>query len=183
MKMEELKQKLSQSLSVYKSQLAEIRTGAANPGLVENIRVEAYPGTMLTIKELATIAVVDPTLIVLTPWDSAVVSPIEKAIRVANIGLNPAVDKNTIKVPIPSLNEEQRLSYVKRAKEKLEETKIAIRNIRQDSMKSIDEQEENNIFSEDEAKRMKEEVEAEVKRTNAELEELFRLKEVELLKL
>lgn len=183
MKSAELRQKLSQSVSVYKSQLSEIRTGAANPGLVENVKVEAYPGSFLTIKELATIAIVDPTLIVLSPWDGSVIPAIEKAIRVANIGLNPSVDKNTIKVPVPSLNEEQRLNFVKRAKEKLEEGKIAIRNIRQDAMKSIDEQEDNSLISEDEAKRMKEEVESEVKKTNSEIEEMFKVKEIELLKL
>ena len=182
MKSAELKQKLIQSVSVYKSQLSEIRTGAATPSLVENIKVEAYPGSFLTIRELSTIAVVDPTLIVLTPWDGSVIPMIEKAIRLANIGLNPTVDKNTIKVPVPSLNEEQRLNFVKRAKEKLEEVKIAIRNIRQDAMKSIDEQEENSLISEDESKRLKEEVEIEVKKTNSQIEELFKNKESELMK-
>lgn len=183
MKYEELKQKLASTVSVYKSQLSEIRTGAANPGIVENIKAEAYPGSLLTIKELATISVVDPTLIVLTPWDNSVVSAIEKAIRLANIGLNPVVDKNAIKVPIPALNAEQRQNYVKRAKEKLEEAKISIRNIRQDAMKSIDEQEENSLFSEDEAKRLKQQIEDEVKNTNTNCEELFKGKELELLKL
>lgn len=181
MKIEELKNKLNLSVIAYKNNLSEIRTGIASPALVENIKVEAYAGTFLTVKELATINVIDSTLLTVNPWDTAVIKSIEKAIRLAGIGLNPVVDQNTIKIPVPQLNEEQRKNYVKIAKEKLEESKISVRNIRQDAMKSVDEQKENGVISEDELKQSKSEIEEEIKKTNAVLEELFKNKEKELL--
>lgn len=181
MKIQEFKNKLSQTIQVFKQSLSEVRTGGASTSLVENIKVEAYPGSQLTIKELATINVVDATLLTVVPWDTSVVSKIENSIREAGIGLNPVVDHSTIKVPVPQLNEEQRKNFVKMAKDKLEDSKIAVRNLRQDAMKSIDEQEENSVMSEDEADRERKTIEDEVKSANVTLEDLFKSKEKEIL--
>ncbi len=182
MKLQELNQKLASSVDFYKNELSVIKTAGANSSLVENIKVEAYANTILTLKELATISAPDATLLIITPWDAATLKPIEKALSRSDLGFNPVIDKNTIKLPVPQLSQEQRQKYVKLVKEKLEESKISVRNVRQDAIKSIEEMEENGVISEDDLKRQKKEIEDAVKSTNTQLEQLYESKEKELLK-
>ncbi|MBP7859852.1 ribosome recycling factor, partial [Patescibacteria group bacterium] len=182
MKLQELNQKLASSVDFYKNELSVIKTAGANSSLVENIKVEAYANTILTLKELATISAPDATLLIITPWDGTTLKPIEKALSRSDLGFNPVIDKNTIKLPVPQLSQEQRQKYVKLVKEKLEESKISVRNVRQDAIKSIEEMEENGVISEDDLKRQKKEIEDAVKSTNTQLEQLYESKEKELLK-
>ncbi|PIR43462.1 ribosome recycling factor [candidate division WWE3 bacterium CG10_big_fil_rev_8_21_14_0_10_32_10] len=183
MKQQEMKNKLNQTVDHFKSELSEMRTGSANTSLIENIKVNAYEGQdFLNINELATISVSGTTLLVVDPWDKSIINKIAKAIESAGKNLNPVVEQTSIKIPVPSLTEETRKNYVKKAKEKLEEAKISVRNIRQDSIKSVEEQEENGLMGEDEMERIKKEIEDEVKSTNKMLEEMFVAKESELMK-
>jgi ribosome recycling factor len=181
MKLNEVKEKLAQTQTVYKEALSQIKTGAASPAMVEDIMVEAYEGSKLTLKELATISINSPSLIIVTPWDKSVVPKIEKAIRESGAGLNPAADDDNIKVPVPELNEEQRQNYVKLAKEKLEEAKIAVRNIRQNAFKAIDEREDNGVISEDERNSERTQVDSEMKKANENLEQMFADKQKQLM--
>lgn len=181
MKLNEVRDKLTQTQTHYKEQLSGIKTGSASPSMVENIKVEAYSGSVMTLKELATISVPNNTLITITPWDKSIVTAIEKALRENSGGFNPNVDGDIIKVPIPPLTEEQRKNYVKLAKEKLEEAKIAIRNIRQNAFKAVDEQEENGIISEDEKNRMRSQMDDEIKKANDGVQQLFAAKEKDLM--
>lgn len=181
MKLNEVKEKLTQTQNHYKEQLNGIKTGTASSGMVENIKVEAYEGSQLTIKELATISIPNNSLIVITPWDKSVVSAIEKAVRESSGNFNPAVDGDSVKVPIPALTEEQRGSYVKLAKEKLEEAKISVRNIRQNAFKALDEQEDNGVISEDEKERQRKAYDDAIKSANDSLQKMFSDKEKELM--
>lgn len=181
MKLNEVKEKLTQTQNYYKDQLTGIKTGTASSAMVENIKVEAYEGSPLPLKELATISVPNNSLIVVTPWDKSIVHAVEKAIRESSNNFNPAIDSDSIKVPIPALTEEQRKSYVKLAKEKLEEVKISVRNIRQNAFKAIDEQEDNGVISEDEKKRQRKAIDDEIKSSNDTLQRMFNEKEKELM--
>jgi len=184
MKINDFEQKIQSSINYYKEELKGLRTGVANPSMVDNIKVTPYENSpALTIKELATISVPSPSLIVITPWDKSVTDYIVSALRSMDAGFNPSVDGNVIRVTIPELTQEQRENYVKIAKKKLEEAKIAIRNIRQDIIKSLGEQEKNDLISEDEMNRLKKQVDEKVKKANEELQSIFLAKEQELLNL
>jgi len=181
MKYEELISKLDQTVDHLQDELKDLRTGTANASLVENIMVEAYEGTKLSVKELGTISATSASLITVTCWDKTIVEKVAKAIKTANQNLNPVVDNDTVKIPVPQLTEEQRQQYVKIAKQKLEEAKIAVRNIRQDAIKSVEEREENGLIGEDELERERRQIEDGVKKYNGELQQIFDQKEKDLL--
>ena len=179
----ELNSKLQKATDHFKETLNEIRTGRATSSLVDNLRVEAYPGSFLTLKELASINVPDASSIFITPWDKTTVAPIEKALRqVQGASFNPVVDDTSIKLPIPPLSEERRHEMAKLVKVRLEESKVAIRNVRQTEMKSLDEQEQEGVISKEEKFRVREEVETTVKEYVEVLEDLASKKEQELLR-
>lgn len=181
MKITEFQNKLNQTLDHFKNELSQIRTSSANNSLVENIMVNAYEGSpSMRVLELATINVVDANLLTVTPFDKSILEKIAKAIAKSSSGLNPVVDGEIIKVPVPQLTTEQRQNYVKVAKEKLEEARIAVRNIRQDAIKSAEERNENGIISDDEMNREKKEIEDYVKKINVDLDAVLSSKEKEL---
>ena len=142
---------MQRSVDHFKAEIAAIRTGRAVPALVENIPVNAYGGTArLTIKELGTITTTDPQTIVVQPWDKTVVGEIRQGILAANVGLTPIVDGGIIRISVPPLTTERRQEYIRLLREKMEEARIAIRNIRQDKMREIKEAFEDKEISEDE---------------------------------
>jgi len=183
MKIHELTQKLQKVVEHFQEELTTIRTGRATASLVENVKVEAYPGSFLGIQELASITVPDPSSIFISPWDKSTISAIDKALRqVPGASFNPVTDKDNLKLPIPPLSEERRLDLVKLVKTKLEESRVSIRNIRQTEMKSLDEMEENGVISKEDKFREREEVEKVIKEYNEKLEDLSSKKESDLLK-
>ncbi len=182
MKIQDFDKKIQATINFYREELKGLRTGVANASMVDNVKVTPYENSApLTIKELATISTPSPNLIVITPWDKSVVEHIVSALRSLEAGFNPSVDGTIIRITIPDLTQEQRENYVKIAKKKLEEAKIAIRNIRQDMIKSLGEQEKNDVISEDEMNNLKKQVEEKVKKANEELQQIFSAKEKELL--
>ena len=182
--MRDLSSKLQSAKDHLVNELGSIRAGRASISLVENILIEAYSGTpRLTLKELATLSVIDAQTILISPWDKSIVSKISSAIISSGSGLNPVIDGDLIKVPVPSLNQERREELVKFVGKKVEEAKISIRTIRQDAMRSLDEQKENDKITEDEYFKGREEVEKEVKQVTAGLEEVGKLKKEELLRI
>lgn len=183
MKIHDLKEKIESRVSHLKSELATVRTGRANASLVEDIRVEAYEGSPpLAVKELATIGAAEPTTLTIRPWDLSIIPKIEKAIRNAPGGLNPVTFDDTIRLVLPSLSQERRLELTKIVKSKVEESKIEIRQIRQDEMQSINEMEENGVISQDERFKTREEVEKIVKEKTLEVEQIAKEKEEALLR-
>ena len=162
MQIAELKNKLSASTDHLKNELSQIRAGRATTSLVEEIEVNAY-GSRMKMKELGTISTPDSQMILISPWDKTLTKEIDRAIRVAGLGLNPIPDSSVVKVPVPALTEERRKEFTKLVTERTEQIKHAIRNLRQDAMKSIDKQFDEKLLTEDEKFGRKEEVEKIVK--------------------
>jgi ribosome recycling factor len=147
----ELNSRMQKAIDGLAKELAAIRAGRASPALLDNIMVD-YQGTSVPLYQLATMSIPEANLIIIQPWDRTSLRNIERAILTANIGLNPANDGNLIRVIIPLLNEERRKELVKVVSRKVEERRIAIRNIRRDGIEKLREMEKNKEISEDELK-------------------------------
>ena len=173
-------ERMEKAIAVLKHALAGIRTGRANPGLVDSLRVEAY-GTLVPIKQLATVGAPEPTQIVIRPFDPATIKDIEKAIRSSDLGFNPQSDGRLIRVNVPPLSMEVRRKMVARVRELLEEAKVAIRNIRRDANKAADQAEKEKTLSEDERDDLKEQIQELTKTYEAQAEELAKAREKEVL--
>lgn len=158
----DLKSKLTKSLDFLKVELAKIRTNRANPSLIEDMLIDAYD-TKMTVKELASIAVLDAQNLVVSPWDKNLLKELAKAIAESGSGLNPTVENDHLRIPLPALTEERRKEFVRMAASKTEDCKTAMRNIRHDAMKDIEKAFTGKDIGEDEKFTQKEEVEKIVK--------------------
>ncbi len=147
----ELSSRMQKVIDGLARELAGVRAGRATPALLDHIMVD-YQGTTIPLRQLATISVPEANLMLIQPWDRTSLRDIERAILTANIGLNPANDGNVIRVVIPPLSEERRKELVKFLSKKVEERRIAIRNIRRDGIEKLRELEKNKEISEDELK-------------------------------
>jgi ribosome recycling factor len=147
----ELNSRMQKAIDGLARELATIRAGRATPALLDNVMVD-YQGTSVSLYQLATISIPEANLIIIQPWDRTSLRGIERAILVANIGLNPMNDGNIIRVVIPPLSEERRKELVKFVSRKVEERRIAVRNIRRDGIEKLREMEKNKEISEDELK-------------------------------
>jgi ribosome recycling factor len=150
-------ERMEKALSVLKNSLSGIRTGRANPGLVDTLRVEVY-GSPTPIKQLAQVGAPEPTQIVIRPYDTSTIKDIEKAIVASDLGFNPQNDGRLIRINVPPLSNEVRKKLVGRIKELTEDAKIAIRNVRRDGNKAAEQAEKDKILTEDESKSTKEEI-------------------------
>jgi len=150
--LKDLSDRIKKTLESLQADLQSIRTGRANLHLLDGIRVDYY-GQMTPLSQVGTLAVADARLITVKPWEKSLIPTIEKAIREANLGLNPQSDKDIVRVPIPPLTEERRKQIVKQVKQKGEEFKIAIRNERRDAKELIEVAEKDGDIAADEAKK------------------------------
>jgi len=144
--------KMSKSVDHFAAELTTIRTGRANPALIDKIIVPYY-GTPTPLNQLAQISVPEPRLLVVSVYDKSQIGVVEKALRTSEQGLNPASDGQVIRVPIPPLNEERRREYVKLVRQKAEEARVAIRNVRRDELHRIDQMQKAGEVAEDDSKR------------------------------
>ena len=173
--------KINQAIIHFEEELKKVRTGRAHPGQLDSIRVEVY-GTLMPLNQVANITAPEAQLLQVTPFDPSNLNAINAAVRSdQSLGLNPSDDGHTIRIPVPPLTEERRIMLVKQTGEKVEEAKIAIRNIRQDALKEAKRQKDAKQMSEDDVKRTEKAIDAIVATINAKIEELFRLKEQEIL--
>ena len=147
----ELNSRMQKATDGLARELATLRAGRATTALLDNIIVD-YQGTSVPLYQLATMSIPEANLIIIQPWDRTSLRDIERAILTANIGLNPANDGNVIRVVIPPLSEERRRELVKLVSRKVEERRIAIRNIRRDGIEKLREMEKNKEISQDELK-------------------------------
>jgi ribosome recycling factor len=147
----ELNSRMQKAIDGLARELAAIRAGRATPALLDNIVVD-YHGSPVQLYQLATMSIPEANLIIIQPWDRTSLRDIERAILTANIGLNPMNDGNVIRVVIPPLSEERRNELVKLVSKRVEERRIAIRNIRRDGIEKLREMEKNKEISEDELK-------------------------------
>jgi ribosome recycling factor len=173
-------ERMEKAIQVLKSSLAGIRTGRANPGLVDSLRVEAY-GAPTPIKQLATVGAPEPTQIVIRPYDPGTIKDIEKAIIASDLGFNPQNDGRLIRINIPPLSNEQRKKMVTRIKELTEEAKVSIRNIRRDANKALDQAEKSKEISEDDRDGMKEEIQDATKKYEAQAAEVAKKREADVM--
>ena len=178
MDIELFKKDIEKCIDHLKDDLSQIRTGRANPELVEEVSVDAY-GVATPIKNIATISVIDAKTIKIQPWDKSIVDNLAHGLGDANLGFSIISEGDRVLVKLPDLTEERRKEYVKIMKERVEDGRIAVRQVRQKYMKEIDEAQKEG-FSEDQADRLREEIERIVKETNDRIEEIRKEKEREL---
>ncbi len=157
-----------------------LRTGRANPALLDNVVVD-YHGTPMPINQLAAISVPEPRLLVIAPWDKQAISAIERAITNSDLGMTPSSDGNVIRLAIPYLTEERRKELIKQLHKKAEDHRVAVRNIRRDVNDKIKHQEKEHEISEDDARRLQDEVQKLTDKTISEIDSLQKTKESELL--
>ena len=170
---------LDKCIESLSEDLSQIRTGRATPELIQDILINAYE-TQAPLKNYATINVADTKSLLVIPWDKSIVDNISKGISSANMGFNPISEGDHVRVSIPELTEERRKEYVKVMKDRVEDARIAVRQVRQKFMQEIDESQKDG-FSEDQADRLREEGEKLVKEKNQTIEEMKEKKEQELL--
>ncbi len=176
------KQRMEKAFSVLKEDFGTVKTGKANPQLVENVVINAYGGSArLKVMELATIHVQDHQTIVLTPFDASVLRDIEKGISDSQMGLGIAVDGTNIRVSIPPLTQERREEFVKLIHKKAENGKIMIRQARQESKDQIDKLNKDGHISEDDVERMEKEVQKATDEYIEKIESASKMKEQELM--
>jgi ribosome recycling factor len=176
------KTRMEKAVDDFRKELATIRTGRANATLLDNVRVD-YHGTPMPVNQLGTMTVPDPTMIVIAPWDPSAVALIDKAIRTADLGLNPTNDGKVVRVPIPSLTEERRKDLVKQLHKVLENHRTAVRNIRRDLKEAIEKLEKEKKISEDEKKRALDELEKLSHSETKKIEDLSAAKEKEVMQI
>ena len=171
--------KMEQVLARFKDEMKKVRTGRAHPDMLSSVKVEAY-GQFMPLNQVANVTAADATLLVITPFDPSTIQAITAAIRNdQSLGLNPADDGRVVRVPIPSLTEERRKEIVKNASAKVEEAKIAIRNVREDARKAIKVAE----LSEDVLKRAEKAIDDLTKEFTDKIDAEFKAKSEEIMKL
>ncbi|MFA5185214.1 MAG: ribosome recycling factor [Patescibacteria group bacterium] len=177
---ENVKPDLQKAVDRLDHDLKNIRTGRANPALVEDIKVEAY-GSPMEIKGVAAVSIPDAKTIQIEPWDKNLVKDIEKAIIAANIGMQPNVAGTVIRLNMPQMTEETRKDTVKAVSQKGEQAKIALRNVREQAREQIAKDEKANVISEDEKFRQQENLDKVVKEFNEKIDKLVKDKEEEVM--
>lgn len=172
--------RMQKALDVLKKNLAGIRTGRANPGLVDSLRVDVY-GSPTPIKQIASVGAPEPTQIVIKPYDPSVIKDIEKAIVASDLGFNPQNDGRMVRINIPPLSTDVRKKLVGRIKDLSEETKISIRNIRRDANKAADVAEKDKTISEDQRDDIKSEIQDLTKKYEEHAVEMAKAREQEVM--
>lgn len=155
--MQEMKQHMEKSVKVFEDELKKLRTGRANPGMVEDMHVDYY-GTKVPLKHIANISAPEPSLLLIRPYDKSQLAAIEKAILEANLGFNPAKDSEMIRIAVPKLSEERRKELVKIIHHKAEEARVSIRNIRRHLKEEFEKKKDDGELTEDDFHRSQKEM-------------------------
>jgi ribosome recycling factor len=171
---------IGKTLEDLRRDLATVRTGRANLHMLDGVRVDYY-GTSTPLNQVATLSVPEARLILLKPWEKAMIPVIEKAIRDANLGLNPQSDKDLVRVPVPALTEERRRDIVKQVKQKGEEHKIAVRNQRRDTKELLESAQKDGEIAEDEGKKALEKMQKATDEGIRKVDEIVAAKEKEVM--
>ncbi|GAB4517732.1 MAG: ribosome recycling factor [Parvularculaceae bacterium] len=178
--LKDLRRRMDGAIAALKTEFGGLRTGRASTSLLEPITVEAY-GSPTPISQLGTVSVPEPRMLSVQVWDKSLVGAVEKAIRESGLGVNPVVEGQLLRIPIPPLTEERRAELAKVAAKYAEQARIAIRNVRRDGMESVKKHEKGGGVGEDEAKKLAEEIQrltdAEIKK----IDEMLAQKEQEIM--
>jgi ribosome recycling factor len=173
-------QKMQRSIDTLKADLAKVRTGRAHTGLLDHIHVDYY-GTSMPLSQVANVTLADPRTIGVTPWEKKMIPVVEKAIRDADLGLNPATSGDMIRVPMPPLTEERRRELIKVVHKEAEAAKIAVRNVRRDANEQLKKLAKDKLCSEDEERRAHDELQKLTDRFVAEIDKMLATKETDLM--
>ncbi len=175
-----IEKKMQKSIEVLQRDLGTIRTGHASPSLIEHLKV-AYAGVPTLLNQIASISAPEARLLVIQPWDRGSIDTIEKAILKSDLGLNPANDGRVIRINIPLLTEERRQELIKVVRRRVEEGRIAIRNLRHEAMDELKTAEKNKDISQDEHKRLQTQLQKLTDSFTGDIEEIAKEKEVEIM--
>ncbi len=172
--------KMDQSIAAFKNNLTKIRTGRANPALLDTVHVDYY-GSILPISQVANVSLLDARTISVQPWEKGMGAKIEKAIRESDLGLNPASMGDLIRVPMPPMSEERRKEMTKLVRNEGEAAKVAVRNLRRDANDHVKKLVKDKLASEDEQKRSEAEIQKMTDKHIAEIDQLVHGKEQEIM--
>lgn len=176
----EAEARMRKSIDALNHELAKLRTGRANPGLVTNVMVDYY-GSPMPLSQVANISVLDARTLAVTPWEKKLVPTIEKAILTSGLGLNPSTSGDVIRIPLPALTEERRRDLVKVVKTEIENAKVSVRNARRDVNNQVKDAVKNKTMSEDEEHRAQDRVQKLTDSLVAEIDKICQKKESELM--
>ena len=172
--------KMDQSIAAFKNNLTKIRTGRANPALLDSVQVDYY-GSMLPISQVANVSLLDARTVSVQPWEKGMGAKIEKAIRDSDLGLNPSSMGDLIRVPMPAMSEERRKELTKLVRNEGESAKIAVRNLRRDANEAVKKAVKDKLASEDDQKRSEAEIQKLTDRHIAAIDQLVAAKEQDLM--
>ena len=174
-------EKFELAIAHFEEELKKVRTGRSHPAMLDGILVEVY-GQKTPLNQVANITAPEPHLLQVTPFDPSNVQPVAAAIRAdQSLGFNPSDDGRIVRVPVPSLTEDRRRQLVKQTGDKVEEARIALRNIRQDALKDAKRKKDNKELSEDDVKRIEKGIDDDIATYNAKIDAIFRAKEKDIL--
>jgi len=173
-------QRMDKAIEVLKKNLGGIRTGRANPGLVDSLRVDVY-GSPTPIKQVAQVGAPEPTQIVIRPYDTGIIKEIEKAIVSSDLGFNPQSDGRVVRINIPPLSTDVRKKMVSRIKDLTEEAKVSIRNVRRDGNKAADQAEKDKTLSEDQRDDVKDQMQELTNKYEAQAAEIAKSRQAEVM--
>ncbi|HET8535523.1 MAG TPA: ribosome recycling factor [Sphingomicrobium sp.] len=176
----DLQRRMNGAVDALKHDLSGLRTGRASTALLDTIHVEVY-GANMPLNQVATVSVPEPRMLTVQVWDRSNIQPVEKAIRSAGLGLNPVTDGQLIRLPIPDLTEERRKELAKLVGQYAEKAKVAVRNVRRDGMDQLKQDEKKHEISEDEHKRLENDVQKMTDDTIKDIDLLAEAKEKEIL--
>ncbi|MET0605116.1 MAG: ribosome recycling factor [Beijerinckiaceae bacterium] len=178
--LDDLKRRMQAAIASFRHDLQSLRTGRANPNLLDPIHVEAYGSTM-PLNQVATVSVPEPRLISVQVWDRSMVTPVEKAIRESNLGLNPNTEGQVIRLRMPEMTEQRRKELVKVAHKYAEDAKVAVRHVRRDGIDVVKKLEKDHAIPEDDAKRDHDLVQKATDQFVHEIDQILAAKEKEIL--
>ena len=179
--MSELENKMNSAVSHFEKELNSLRTSRANPSMLDNILADAY-GSRTPLNQLGNTSVQDANTITIQVWDSSLIKSIENAITESNLGINPQIDGQLIRLPIPKLSEERRIEIIKIASEFAENSKVAIRNVRRDFIEASKNEKKDLNLSEDELKRKLQEIQKITDKNIEKIDKILELKKTDILK-
>ena len=172
--------RMERSIESFRKELGKVRTGRASFSLLDGVKVDYY-GTPTPLQQVGTLSVPESRLITVTPWDTKMIGPIEKAIQGSGLGLNPSSDGKTVRIPIPPLTEERRRELAKMVRKMAEDARVAVRNVRREAIEKLKDREKKKEISEDLVKRGQERVQKETDAHVKKIDEILKSKEQEIL--
>jgi len=172
--------RMERSIEAFRKELGKVRTGRASFSLLDGVKVDYY-GTPTPLQQVGTLSVPESRLITVTPWDTKMIGPIEKAIQGSGLGLNPSSDGKMVRIPIPPLTEERRRELAKVVRKMGEDARVAVRNIRREAIEKLKDREKKKEISEDVVKRGQERVQKETDAHVKKIDEILKSKEQEIL--